>query len=152
MYAFKASIVAPILGYASFALAACSSPDLTPATCQTSGGSPKASDCQAGLAKLTGQCFQSNNVGSNCQTMVTVGTCKLDVCGWPGTSVLPGVNCGGYFQTILNSCTNGDGLVGGLLSPEECNLDIPLGGPRPYRLQFSHSWRRYVNDYVTRKA
>ncbi|KAI0702981.1 hypothetical protein C8T65DRAFT_261028 [Cerioporus squamosus] len=120
---------------ASLAERACSSPDLTAPVCQTTDGSPNQSDCVSALSKLSGQCHQFNNVGSTCTSMVTVGTCKIDVCGFPGAEIAAGVNCGGYLQTILNDCSSG-GRVGGFLEPAKCNIAF---GDQPYRLQFSHS-------------
>ncbi|PIL31674.1 hypothetical protein GSI_06377 [Ganoderma sinense ZZ0214-1] len=114
---------------------ACPTPDQTKPVCQTSGGSPTMDDCAAALKKLSGPCHQYNNVGSYCTSMVTVGTCKIDVCGYPGAQLDSGVNCGGYLQTILNDCSSG-GKVGGYLEPASCNVAYK---DQPYRLQFSHS-------------
>ncbi|EGN99406.1 hypothetical protein SERLA73DRAFT_73933 [Serpula lacrymans var. lacrymans S7.3] len=135
MFQFNLLFVAVAILQATSTLAVCSSPDNTPAVCQTSQASPKVSDCQAAIEKLSGPCHQSNNVGSYCTSLVTVGTCKIDVCGYPGAELYSGVNCGGYLQTILNSCQSG-GLVGGYLQPEKCNIQY---NDQPYKLQFSHS-------------
>jgi hypothetical protein len=132
---FNLALIAIAIVQATSALAKCSTPDLTAPVCQTSGGSPKVSDCQAAIEKLSGPCHQSNNVGSYCTSLVTVGTCKIDVCGFPGAQLDSGVNCGGYLQNILNTCQSG-GLVGGYLNPETCNIAFR---DQPYKLQFSHS-------------
>ena len=132
---FNLALIAIAIAQATTVLAQCSSPDLTPPVCQTSDASPTVEDCQAAIEKLSGSCHQSNKGGSLCTSLVIVGTCKIDVCGSPGTQLAPGVNCGGYLQNILNTCQSG-GLVGGLLNPEECNLASDTSF---YRLQFSHS-------------
>jgi hypothetical protein len=132
---FNLAVIFIAILQATLALAVCPTPDLTPAVCETSGGSPTVSDCQAAIGKLSGSCHQFNNVGSFCTSIVTVGTCKIDVCGFPGAELEPGVNCGGYLQTILNSCQSG-GLVGGHLNPADCNVQFR---DSPYKLQFSHS-------------
>lgn len=132
---FNLAIIAVTVVQATLALAQCSSPDLTAPVCQTSSASPKVSDCQAAIEKLSGACHQSNKVGSLCTSLVTVGTCKIDVCGFPGAQLASGVNCGGYLQNILNTCQSG-GLVGGYLTPESCNVAFH---DSPYKLQFSHS-------------
>ena len=132
---FNKGFVAIAIIQATLALAQCSTPDLTPPVCQTSGGSPTVGDCQAAIKKLSGPCHQFNNVGSFCTSIVTVGTCKIDVCGFPGAQLDSGVNCGGYLQNILNTCQSG-GRVGGYLEPATCNI---LFHDQPYKLQFSHS-------------
>ena len=137
---FNLSLIVIAIVQATSVLAKCSTPDLTHPVCQTSNGSPTAGDCQAAIKKLSGQCHQSNNVGSHCTSLVTVGTCKIDVCGFPGGELDSGVNCGGYLQNILNTCHSG-GRVGGYLNPETCNVQFR---DSPYRLQFSHSWIRWV--------
>jgi hypothetical protein len=111
---FNLALIAIAIAQATSVLAQCSSPDLTPPVCQTSDASPTVGDCQAAIGKLSGQCHQSNNVGSLCTSLVTVGTCKIDACGFPGAELASGVNCGGYLQNILNTCQSG-GKVGGLL-------------------------------------
>jgi len=114
----------------------CGSPDTAAPVCQTSGGSPLVQDCQVALNQLGGSdCKVTNTGGSDCSTLVTVGTCKVDACSDGNTpSLQPGVNCGGYLQNILNTCQS-NGMVGGLLSPETCNV----AGEGAYRLQFSHA-------------
>ena len=132
---FNLALIAIAIVQATSALGQCSTPDLTAPVCQTSSGSPKVSDCQAAIEKLSGPCHQSNDVGSYCTSLVTVGTCKIDVCGFPGAQLDSGVNCGGYLQNILNTCQSG-GLVGGYLNPATCNIAFH---DQPYKLQFSHS-------------
>ncbi|EIN11820.1 hypothetical protein PUNSTDRAFT_42961 [Punctularia strigosozonata HHB-11173 SS5] len=112
----------------------CGSPDTAAPVCQTSSGSPLVQDCQVAIQQLgSSSCKVSNTGGSDCSTQVTVGTCKIDACSDGNTPELqPGVNCGGYLQSILNSCQS-NGMVGGILSPESCNV----AGEGAYRLQFS---------------
>ena len=118
----------------------CATPDLTAPTCETSDGSPLVSDCQAAIAEIASTCKNGNSVGSKCSTIVTHGTCKIDACGTT-TELADGVNCGGYLQSVLNSCQS-NGKVGGFLKPASCNRkdgeDIPQAF-LPYKLQFSHS-------------
>ena len=93
------------------------------------------SDCVTALKKLNGPCHQYNNVGSYCTSMVTVGTCKIDVCGYPGAQLDSSINRGGYLQTILNDCSSGE-KVGGYPEPASCNIACK---DQPYKPQFSHS-------------
>ncbi|KAI0750078.1 hypothetical protein C8Q80DRAFT_1353411 [Daedaleopsis nitida] len=126
-------------GNATLVARACEKPDATPSVCQTSGGSPLVSDCVQALKQLTGNCEQSNDVGSHCKTQVKYGTCKIDACGQDGAQIPDDVNCGGYLQTILNDCQSG-GRVGGHLVPKICNVDYSYPPTDPdYWLQFSHS-------------
>ena len=98
------------------------------------------SDCQYALRQITGRCQQTNGGGSQCTTVATWNTCKVDVCGTVGLSLLPNINCGGYLQSLLNSCNSG-GRVGGQIHPAKCNILFPSPriGSYEYRLQFSHS-------------
>ncbi|KAI0741649.1 hypothetical protein C8Q80DRAFT_1221623 [Daedaleopsis nitida] len=117
----------------------CTSPDTRAPVCETTLGSPKVDDCVRAMNYLTGQCRQRDIGGSQCTTLLTVGTCKIDVCGPPGWQLRDGVWCPGYFQSIINNCS-WNGLVGGYLEPERCNLIEPDGYDNPhFRLQFSHS-------------
>ncbi|KAI0741788.1 hypothetical protein C8Q80DRAFT_1123585 [Daedaleopsis nitida] len=116
--------------------------DRTAPICETSGGSPLASDCQVALRDIDGRCKQENRDGpSHCTTVATWNTCKIDVCGNVNYSLLPNINCGGYLQSVLNSCNSG-GRVGGQIHPARCNILFPSShqiGNYEYRLQFSHS-------------
>ncbi|KAI0750091.1 hypothetical protein C8Q80DRAFT_1120155 [Daedaleopsis nitida] len=133
-------------GNATLVARACDQHDTTPPKCETSGGSPLASDCVEALKRLSGQCVQSNDSRpSQCQTQVTYGTCKIDACGETGAKIADGVNCGGYLQSILNECQSG-GRVGGYLAPTDCNVQTaPLERTQAdpaytgYKLQFSHT-------------
>jgi hypothetical protein len=130
--------IAISIAHAIPTFAQCSTPDLTPPVCQTSGASPTVSDCQAAIKDLSGVlCAQSNPGGSLCTTLVQSGSCGIDVCGPLGTELLSGVNCGGYLQNILNTCQSG-GLVGGYLAPAACNADGPTTNPL-FKVQFSGS-------------
>ncbi|KAJ6549747.1 hypothetical protein B0H19DRAFT_853120, partial [Mycena capillaripes] len=123
--------------------AVCDPPDETPANCETSAGSPLISDCQTAIEQLgtNNRCLNTNQFGSECTTITSHGTCKIDACSIGATFGLQeGVNCGGYLQTILNSCGgSGDaaGRVGGTLFPAQCNqaqsFDVN------YKVQFSHN-------------
>lgn len=105
--------------------------------CETTGGSPLASDCQIALGQISDQCQQISDGFSQCTTVARHGSCKIDVCGERWTSLQRGINCGGYLQAVLNSCKSG-GRVGGQISPSACNINYPsYGGHGPYRLQFS---------------
>ena len=132
----KLATLSTIFVYAISVVANCSSPDNTPPVCQTSNGSPVIGDCQAAISQLSGQCQVTNGAGSDCSTLVTVGTCKIDACGDDNAELLPGVNCGGYLQNILNTCGSNN-LVGGLLSPASCNVENSPNNN--YRLQFSRA-------------
>lgn len=103
--------------------------------CETSDASPLVNDCQAALGLVSGTCRQRNSIGSACTTLVTVGTCKVDVCGYEGAELEAGINCGGYLQTLANDC-HSNNRVGGYIRPQACNIK---GKDQPYRLQFSHS-------------
>lgn len=93
---------------------ACSTPDNTPAVCQTSDASPAVADCQQALDQLGSSTCQNNNGGGSfCTTLVTVSSHKIDTCGNWEDELDAGVNCGGYLQTILNSCQSTDGCIGG---------------------------------------
>ncbi|KAI0741594.1 hypothetical protein C8Q80DRAFT_1123454 [Daedaleopsis nitida] len=96
---------------ATLAARGCSLQDSTTSKCETSGGSP----------------------------LIFYGTCQLDVCGPIKAQIADGVNCGGYFQTILNECQH-DGRVGGLLIPETCNVDFShaMSSTRAYKLEITH--------------
>ncbi|KAI0741912.1 hypothetical protein C8Q80DRAFT_1274260 [Daedaleopsis nitida] len=126
-------------GNATLVARACQYHDKIQQRCETSGGSPLVSDCVEALKQLNPECKQSNSGYSHCKTQVKVGTCKIDVCGQSGGEIAPGVNCGGYLQTILNECQH-DGLVGGYIKPDECNVEYTeANSVHDYRLQFSHS-------------
>ncbi|KAI0741900.1 hypothetical protein C8Q80DRAFT_1109823 [Daedaleopsis nitida] len=99
----------------------CTSSDAAAPICETSLGSPNMDDCAKAIKQLSGTCYQANGNRSLCTTLVTVGTCKIDACGGYHSQLYDGVICGGYLQTILNSCHSG-GLVGGKLYPAECNV------------------------------
>ncbi|KAI0747085.1 hypothetical protein C8Q80DRAFT_1070812, partial [Daedaleopsis nitida] len=104
---------------------ACPIPDSPKTTCQTSGGSPSTSDCNEAINQLSGiQCTQSNQdlYGSYCKTLVQVGTCKIDVCGYPGSQLDDGVDCHKYLRTLYNTCQSG-GRVGGFTQPSPCYVD-----------------------------
>ncbi|KAI0750094.1 hypothetical protein C8Q80DRAFT_672195 [Daedaleopsis nitida] len=120
----------------------CNDHDKVLPQCQTSGGSPLVSDCVEALKRLEGPCRQNNDAGSFCQTQVSYGTCKIDVCGKVDTRIADGVHCSGYFQTILNECQSGGRVgVGGFIEPDGCNVlyDPYVVGFENHRLQFSHS-------------
>lgn len=112
--------------------------DPTPPHCETTGGSPRFIDCQTAVKQLEARgdrCKQTNTgFGSGCKTLVTVGTCKIDVCGKGDAQVADGVSCGGMLRTILNRCRSND-LVGGYLEPLECKV---VDNGHPYKVQFSH--------------
>ncbi|KAI0741903.1 hypothetical protein C8Q80DRAFT_164077 [Daedaleopsis nitida] len=124
----------------------CTTPDTTAPICDTSLGSPNMDDCANAIKQLSGTCRQTNSYDSACKTLVTVGTCKIDACGGYHSQLNDGVNCGGYLQTILNSCHSG-GLVGGKLYPARSNVKYRGADKIPtteldkylYHLQFSHS-------------
>ena len=141
MFKFNLALIAIAIAQATSVLALCPTPDLTRPVCQTSDASPTVADCQAAIEQLSGQdCRQINDFGfgSHCTSLVTVGTCKIDVCG-PRAEIPPVVNCGGYLQNILNSCQSG-GKVGGFLTPATCNvLPHDLEPGLPFKVQFSHS-------------
>lgn len=93
------------------------------------------------LRKITGNCKQVNGGNSRCTTVAEWNSCKIDVCGDPGLSLLPGLDCGGYLQSVHNVCTV-RAQVGGQIHPAACNIQSPTpppGGKFEYRLQFSHS-------------
>ncbi len=66
--------------------------------------SPDVADCQQAISQLSGTCHQTNGGGSFCTALVTVGSCKIDVCGNWDAQLDSGVDCEGYLQTILNGC------------------------------------------------
>ncbi|KAI0746611.1 hypothetical protein C8Q80DRAFT_782356 [Daedaleopsis nitida] len=118
----------------------CADHDPAEPKCETTGGSPLVSDCVEALKRLDNQCLQGNDQGSWCTSLVKFGTCKIDVCGDNGAQIASGIHCGGYLQTILNNCQS-NGLVGGYLIPQKCNVRSAGGGEGTgnYKLQFSHS-------------
>ncbi|KAJ6608261.1 hypothetical protein B0H10DRAFT_1921132 [Mycena sp. CBHHK59/15] len=127
----------------SSVFAACDPPDNTAPTCQTTAGSPLISDCQVAIEQLgtNNRCLNTNMFGSECTTITSHNTCKIDACSIGATYGLQqGVDCGGYLQTLINSCAgSGDaaGRVGGTIYPALCNqlqnFDVK------YKLQFSHN-------------
>ena len=141
MFKFNLALIAIAIAQATSVVAQCPTPDLTPPVCETSDASPTVADCQAAINKLanagTRDCYQGNTFGTHCTSLITEGTCKIDACGPFGARIILGVNCGGYFQNILNSCQSG-GKVGGFLTPAKCNVFSP-DSESPYKLQFSHS-------------
>ncbi|KAG9226228.1 hypothetical protein CCMSSC00406_0005139 [Pleurotus cornucopiae] len=128
-----------IISVVTSTLAVCDPPDDTAANCETSDASPLVSDCQIAIQNLgaDNQCLNTNGFGSECTTVTTHGTCKIDACSIGNTFGLQkGVDCGGYLQTILNQC-NSNGRVGGTLFPMLCNQ--AQGFDVSYKVQFSHA-------------
>ncbi|KAI0741893.1 hypothetical protein C8Q80DRAFT_1196892 [Daedaleopsis nitida] len=98
-------------------------------------------DCAEAIKQLSGTCRQSNGHRSLCTTLVTVRTCKIDVCGQKDSELYEGVNGGGYLQKTLNECHSG-GRVGGKIFPVQCHVNYGTNGllyGDALRLQFSHS-------------
>ncbi|KAI0741662.1 hypothetical protein C8Q80DRAFT_147961 [Daedaleopsis nitida] len=114
----------------------CSDPALP--HCETSAGSPYTSDCLKALQQLgNNHCKQTNSwaAGSHCQTVVQVGTCKIDVCGQHDAQTADNIFCAYYVGLIYRGCISGN-RVGGHISPSSCNVNPETNN---YRLQFSHS-------------
>ncbi|KAI4273974.1 MAG: hypothetical protein L6R38_006209 [Xanthoria sp. 2 TBL-2021] len=101
------------LTFAAAALTSALPPTLHPrqngVTCQTSDGSPTTEDVTAVINELGGQggkCPQTNDVASECTTLVTEGSAAIAICG--GTDPEDGgMDCttvAGYANQIQQAC------------------------------------------------
>lgn len=112
-------------------------------TCQTSGGSPDASDCNAAKAKLnSGTCYELNGSGSGCQHIVSSGHCNIVVCRNDGGNLgrVSGAHIKSAMSTVIGKCKNSNGKVGGYVHYSQIPVCCP--GTTPYT--------GYINVEVTK--
>lgn len=114
-------------------------PELKPPVCQTSGGSPLASDCKEFFFQGTGEiCAQE--YGSGCQNIMSSGTCELTLCQkddflGPALCLSDGDPCVEYYiNELINTCTS-NGRVGGYISIPH---DDGYGGQTYLNLEFTY--------------
>ncbi|KAH9909623.1 hypothetical protein F4778DRAFT_6609 [Xylariomycetidae sp. FL2044] len=126
--------------------------------CETTDGSPDAKDCEEALTKIRMKelsmlksnkkpCFGLNPDNSGCETVVTAGSCKVDVC--VGTRAdtmhpprIPTADTHGAARNILWGCEK-DGRVGGHIFFEKLNENNDPCDKTDYtgdaKIQFSKS-------------
>lgn len=116
----------------------------TTTTCQTSAGSPDASDCNAAKAKLeSDKCYTLNGSGSGCQHIVSSGNCNIVVCRNDGGDIgkVSGAHIESAVSTLIGNCKNSNGKVGGYVHYSQIPGGCPAG---------STPYTGYINVEVTK--